>query len=87
MPIHISGQSGKKMAMYGALTFQELTVLQNVLYEGTEEAFRVANTRGSDPLWFNHYRPVHSEVGRLFIEAGTELLERIDSGHGEQTAA
>jgi hypothetical protein len=74
------------MAMYDILTFAELTVLQNVLYEGTEEAFRVANLGGSDPLKFNHYRLVHMEVGQLFIEAGTELLHRIDSRRYEQAA-
>lgn len=72
--------------MYDALTFHELTTLQNVLYEGTEEAFRVVNSRVADPSWFAQYRPVHSEVGILFIEAGTELLDRIDNEFG-QTAA
>jgi hypothetical protein len=74
------------MAMYDELTFRELTVLQDMLYEGTEEAFRIANVRCSDPGWFNHYRPVHSEVGILFIEAGTELLHRIDNQHDAQAA-
>jgi hypothetical protein len=74
------------MAMYDALTFGELCVLQSMLYEGTEEAFRVANLERSDSRWFNHYRLSHMEIGRLFIEAGTELLHRIDNQHGEQAA-
>jgi len=74
------------MAMYDALTFGELTVLQSMLYDGTEEAFRVANLGRSDPHLFNHYRQVHMEIGRLFIEAGTELLHRIDNQHAIQAA-
>jgi hypothetical protein len=72
--------------MYDALTFRELSILQSILYEGTEEAFNVANLRRSDPDWFGRYRPVHSEIGHLFIEAGTELLFRIDSKHSVQAA-
>jgi hypothetical protein len=74
------------MAMYDALTFCELTVLQNMLYEGTEEAYRVASRERSDPHRFYHYRLAHMEIGRLFIEAGTELLYRIDNQHADQAA-
>jgi hypothetical protein len=73
--------------MYDALTLRELAVLQELLYEGSEEAFRVTSSRGSDQDWFDHYRPLHSEIGHLFIEAGTELLERIDNRHSGQNVA
>lgn len=37
--------------MYGTLTFRELTVLQKILYKGTEKAFRITNLRRSDSNW------------------------------------
>jgi hypothetical protein len=74
------------MAMYDALTFPELTVLQSMLYEGTQNTFSVANLRRSDMARFNRYMSVHRELGLLFIEAGTELLERIDNEHRAQAA-
>jgi hypothetical protein len=64
--------------MYELLTSAELNVLQSMLYEGTEDAFRLASIRDGNPGWVVHYRPVHSELGHLFIEAGTELLIRLD---------
>jgi hypothetical protein len=73
--------------MYDGLTLRELAVLQSMLYEGTEEAFRMTSIHGSDPDWFSRYRPLHSEIGLLFIEAGTELLERMGSGHTEKAVA
>jgi hypothetical protein len=66
--------------MYEMLTRAELTTLQNLLFEGTEEAYRVADLMREDPHSFMSYRQVHREVGHLFIEAGTELLERLDQG-------
>lgn len=73
--------------MYDALTFRELSVLLDMLYDGSEEAFHIANILRSDPDWFNHYRPLHSDIGLLFIEVGTELLERMDSEHIERAVA
>ena len=64
--------------MYELLTTTELNVLQSMLFEGTEDAFRLANANDGNPGWAQHYRPVHHEVGHLFIEAGTELLGRLD---------
>jgi hypothetical protein len=67
--------------MYGTLTFRELTTLQSMLYEGTEQAYCLANLDGSwhsDPGWFGRYQPTHREIAELFIEAAAELLERID---------
>lgn len=72
--------------MYDALTFRELTLLQGMLYEGTEKAFSVASSGCLDSNWFGRYRPIHSEVGHLFIEAGTELLERFDHEQERQAA-
>jgi hypothetical protein len=64
--------------MYDLLTTTELTVLQSMLFEGTENAYRVASVREANPRWTANYRPVHVELGNLFIEAGTELLLRLD---------
>lgn len=64
--------------MYDALTMTELTVLQRMLYEGTDEAYKVACGGDEAPGWTEQYRPVHRELGHLFIEAGTELVERLD---------
>jgi hypothetical protein len=64
--------------MYEMLTTTELTVLQSMLFEGTEEAFRIAELKRGDPEWLSHYRPAHREIAHLFIEAGTELLGRFD---------
>jgi hypothetical protein len=64
--------------MYEMLTRAELTMLQNILFEGTEEAYRVADLMSDCPHSFMSYRQVHREVGHLFIEAGTELLEWLD---------
>ncbi|MGD0602530.1 MAG: hypothetical protein ABSA53_02885 [Streptosporangiaceae bacterium] len=72
--------------MYDSLTFGELTALQDMLYEGTEKAYRVASFGYSEPSQFDHYRLVHLDIGRLFIEAGTELLRRIDNQYSEQAA-
>jgi hypothetical protein len=64
--------------MYHALTTRELTVLQSMLYEATENAYRVVSFKHGCPDWINHYGPVHLETGDLFIEAGTELLQRLN---------
>lgn len=64
--------------MYDLLTTGELIVLQNMLYRGTKAAYRTARLKGRDPAWFEDYRPVHTEVAHIFIEAGTELVRRLD---------
>lgn len=66
--------------MFDKLTTAELTILQSVLFEGTEDAYEVAGLKRAGTGWFGLYRPVHREVGTLFIEAGTELLRRLDEG-------
>jgi hypothetical protein len=66
--------------MFDKLSTAELTTLQSVLFEGTEDAYEVASLKRADTGWFGTYRPVHREVGTLFIEVGTELLKRLDAG-------
>jgi hypothetical protein len=64
--------------MYDLLTTKELTVLQSMLFEGTEEAYGAVCAGYDAPTWTAQYYPVHGELGQLFIEAGTELLLRLD---------
>ena len=64
--------------MYHSLTTTELTVLQDMLFAAVEEAYRVVNLKEGDSVWFEHYRPMHRELGYVFIEAGEELLARLD---------
>jgi hypothetical protein len=64
--------------MYDLLTTAELIVLQSMLFEGTEDAFRLAKLPDGNPGRAEYYVPVHQELGLLFIEAGTELLLRLD---------
>jgi hypothetical protein len=64
--------------MYYLLTTEELTVLQSMLYEATEETFHAASILTGHPVWTESYHPLHQEVAQLFIEAGTELLVRLD---------
>jgi hypothetical protein len=64
--------------MYDMLTIGELIVLQSVLFEGTEDAYRIADPRQLGQPQAGPYREVHNELGNLFIEAGTELLHRLD---------
>lgn len=64
--------------MYDLLTTTELTVLQSMLFEGTEDVYRIASILDGNPGEVEHYRPVHLEIGHLFIEAGTALLERLE---------
>ena len=63
--------------MYDALTTKELTVLQSLLYEGTEKSYLVAELGRENADYLARYRSVHHEVGGLFIEAGMELLGRL----------
>jgi hypothetical protein len=71
--------------MYEALTTQELNALQEILYAGAGAAFRLANLR-HDREWLSRYAPVHSEVCRLFLEAGQELAGRL-AATGQPSAA
>jgi hypothetical protein len=64
--------------MYEVLTTKELAVLQSMLYEAVEEVFRTINVMDGQPVWAELYRPLHWELGHLFIEAGTELVQRLD---------
>jgi hypothetical protein len=64
--------------MYDLLTTEELIVLQYMLYYGTKAVYNAARLTGKDPDWFEHYRPLHTEVAHAFIEAGTELVRRLD---------
>lgn len=65
--------------MYEALTLNELNTLQSMLYEGTQIARDVAEDESADADCFRRYAQVHAEVGRMFIDAGTELVGRIDA--------
>ncbi len=64
--------------MYDLLDARELTTLQSILFEGTENAYLTAQLMCDDPDWFGHYHLVHQEIAHLFIEAATELLEWLD---------
>jgi len=64
--------------MYDRLIIRELTTLQSILFEGTEDAYRTAHLTCDDPDLVGHYHLVHQEIAHLFIEAATELLERLD---------
>jgi hypothetical protein len=64
--------------MYDPLTTTQLTVLQKMLFEAVEEAYRLINVQDGDPTWMERYHPMHQELGHLFIEAGEELLVRLN---------
>ena len=64
--------------MYHSLTIRELSTLQDMLFAATEEAYRVVYLKEGDPDWFVRYQPMHRELGHLFIEAGEELLARLN---------
>lgn len=61
--------------MYDALSTTELTALQDILYTATEKAFRLANLAPG----LGRYHPIHAEVARLFMEAGNELMGRLEN--------
>ena len=64
--------------MYSMLSTRELTVLQSMLYEATEEAFRVVGENGLELDSAEGYRATHREIAHLFIRAATELVGRLD---------
>jgi|HubBroStandDraft_2_1064218.scaffolds.fasta_scaffold1230705_1 hypothetical protein len=64
--------------MYDLLTTTELTELQNVLYEATEQAYYIATCKPDDPYWTGLYRPFHREIALLFLDVGGELVRRLD---------
>lgn len=72
--------------IYDELVVCELTILQRLLYEGTEDAYRLARLRNASEDWTDRYRALHRELGLLFIEAGTELISRIDASRQPQAA-
>ena len=72
--------------MYDALSTTELTALQEVLYTATERAYWVLNLAAQNHGWLARYWPGHTETARLFLEAGEELLDRLDNTH-KMTAA
>ena len=68
--------------MYDALSMTELTALQDMLYTATERAYWVLNLAPVNHGWLARYWPVHTEIAWLFLEAGEELLGRLDHAHG-----
>jgi hypothetical protein len=64
--------------MYDLLTTGELTVLQRILYEGAEEAYRMAGLHHGNSALGRSYRGAHRDVALQFIEAATELIQRLD---------
>ena len=64
--------------MYGSLTMTELTRLQDVLFGATEATYGIVNVQDGDDTVLLRYRPVHRELALLFIEAGEELVMRLD---------
>ena len=64
--------------MYDLLDITELTTLQNILFEGTEDAYLTAQLARDDPERFGRHHAVHQEIAHLFLQAATELLERLD---------
>jgi hypothetical protein len=60
--------------MYHMLTDPELNVLQHMLFEGTEKAFSVVSENGIEV----NSAKYHRELADLFIEAATELSERLE---------
>lgn len=71
--------------MYKVLSTPELMALQSKLYTATEEAYNMASLVLGNQDWARRYRPLHTEVARLFLEAGRELLARF--GHTPQLMA
>ena len=64
--------------MYYILTNRELTILPNILFEGTENAFLVASGNGPELDSAESRRAINKEVAHLFIEAVTELIGRLE---------
>jgi hypothetical protein len=64
--------------MYDLLTTNELNILRSMLYRAAEEAYWVAGSRLDDPYWTGQYRPVHKDIALLFLDAGGELVRRLD---------
>lgn len=64
--------------MYEMITTSELTVLQSMLFEGTEDIYRFAKLVSNDLELAARCRATHREIAHLFIEAGSELVVRLD---------
>jgi hypothetical protein len=65
--------------VYDMLDTRELTVLQSMLYEATEEAFRIVCEDDLKLDSAQDYRAIHWEIAHLFIGAATELVDRLDN--------
>ena len=66
--------------MYDLLTDDELTVLQRLLFNGTEDAFRAGeelNCHTAADTRTEQMCDTHQEIATLFLEAGAELLWRL----------
>jgi len=57
-----------------------------MLYTATERAYCVLNLAPVNHGWLARYWPVHAEIAWLFLEAGEELLDRLDNSHKMTTA-
>lgn len=66
--------------MYDLLTDYELTVLQRLLFNGTEDAFHAGEEQAARHTAgiarVEEMCDTHREIAALFLEAGTELLCR-----------
>lgn len=65
--------------MYDILTTRELIVLQNKLFDGTEDAFSIASGNGLQQDTTECHRVIHEELAHLFMEAATELIGRFEN--------
>jgi len=72
--------------MLDRLTEKELCVLQSMLYEATEEAYKMAELGRGDRGWFSRYQGVHAEVGQLFIDTALVLIDRLNHDREAQPA-
>ncbi len=69
--------------MFGALTDGELSILQDMLYDGTEDVFSFSDLGYDNLDWVCCYRPLHSEIAQLFLEAASELRNRLHQQNRE----
>jgi hypothetical protein len=65
--------------MYHMLNTRELTVLQKMLFEGTEKAFSAVSQNGREVDSAHCHSAMHCELAHLFFEAAGELYQRL--GH------
>ncbi|HEX6527794.1 MAG TPA: hypothetical protein VF070_48410 [Streptosporangiaceae bacterium] len=65
--------------MYEMLSTRELTVLQSMLFEGAGDLHKLADLKRDDAGYAAPCRSAYREIAHLFIEAGTELIGRLDA--------